>query len=138
MLSSLSMDIIDTLLTAVPDFATLLSTVLASRDIHRVFETRPNSIIRAVAENQVGADVLPQALTVVRLPEDAYSKSKAQSLVECLPDEKDMIAQQITRQEASALARNARVASGLEALFSIRYESSLNVKHVLVGLLPAA
>ena len=120
MLSRLSSDVIDIILTAVPDFATLLSVILVSKHIHSVFETRPNSIIRIVAENQVGHGVLPQALRVVRLGVDASQQSEAEIQVANLPEEKDVLAQQITRQEAAALARNARVANTLEVLFSLR------------------
>lgn len=115
MFSQLSEDIVDVILTALPDFPTLLSTISASKDINTVFETHPLSIIRCVADNQVGP-ALPQALRLVRLcvlPDADRSLGN-------IPKEARVLDIPITRKEAGQLGRNSRVARQLEAFYSFR------------------
>lgn len=122
MFSHLGSDPIDVILSKIPDFPTLLNAILATKEIHAVFETHPNSIIRAVAQNQVGP-ALPQAFRVVRLGTDAHSKPMAQAMLKMLPQEAAILESQITRREAGELGRNAAVAHALEDLYSFKYET---------------
>jgi hypothetical protein len=115
MFSQLSGDIVYIILTALPDFSTLLSTIVASKDINTVFETHPSSIIRGVVDNQVGP-ALPQALRLVRLCELPDSERS----LENTPEEAGILDTPITRKQAWELGRNSRVTRQLEALYSFR------------------
>ncbi|KAG1750068.1 hypothetical protein EDB19DRAFT_1677713 [Suillus lakei] len=58
-------DLVECVLTSLPDFHCLASTILTSKAIHNVFQQHPRSVVRSVAYNLVGP-ALPQALRVVR------------------------------------------------------------------------
>lgn len=121
MFSQISSDVLDHILTSISDFPTLLSFILVTKGVHTVFESRPNSIIRTVAEHQVGP-ALPQALRVVRLGDDANEQSVEKKELRNLHQEKDVLTSGITRQEAWRLGQNSTVAYAFEALYSSRYE----------------
>lgn len=114
MFSQLSGDVVNVILSTLPDFYTLLSMISASKDINAVFETHPTSIIHSVANNQVGP-ALAQALRLVRL----YELPESQRLLEKI-EESDVLDIPITRTEAGRLGRNANVVKDLEALYSIK------------------
>jgi hypothetical protein len=99
-----------------PNFSTLLSLILTSKQVHTVFQTRPHFITCAVAYNQLGS-VLPQALTLVR----CRAAGLLQLDVSKLPEEADALRQETSREEIKLLARNVKVATELEDLFSWRY-----------------
>ncbi|KIK94613.1 hypothetical protein PAXRUDRAFT_827819 [Paxillus rubicundulus Ve08.2h10] len=58
-------DIVDRILTALPDFATLTSTILTCKAVYTIYRAHPASIQREVAYNFVGA-ALPEAIRYVR------------------------------------------------------------------------
>ncbi|KAG1738355.1 uncharacterized protein EDB91DRAFT_1138333 [Suillus paluster] len=67
-------DLVVCVLTSLPDFHCLASTILTSKTIYNVFQQHPRSIVRSVAYNLVGA-ALPQALRLVRCQHaQLYSK----------------------------------------------------------------
>lgn len=108
-------DVNNQILTSVANFQTLLSLRLTSKRFNTVFKAHPNTIIRDVAYNEVGA-ALPQALRLVRC-EIAHFRY---ATVGELPEETDVMTDPIEPQEAHMLAKNAKIAHTLEALFSWR------------------
>lgn len=119
-------DIIDRILTFLPNFSALGAAVLASKHFHTVFRTHPTSVFRAVAYNVTGP-VLPQAMRVVRYS-PKYILSEQDSLSTPPPPtpwaETDSISP-ITGTEARKLTENAAVVAALEDLFSSRHVVSL-------------
>jgi hypothetical protein len=107
-------DIIDRILTFLPDFSALRATILASKQFHTVFKTHPNSIIRAVAYNITGP-ALPQAMRVIRHPSHSESTPSSTPWAESHP------ISPITGEEARNLTANAAIVSSLEDLFSSRH-----------------
>lgn len=101
-------DLIDHILTFLPNLADLQSTILSSKAFFGVFSARPSSFVKAVAYNEIGP-ALPEALRVFRYkvtdpwPEDVGGQSP------------------ITCAEARSLTRNAAVVKGLEGLYSSRH-----------------
>ncbi|KAF8656389.1 hypothetical protein AX16_002575 [Volvariella volvacea WC 439] len=111
----LNSDIIDRLVTFLPDLRSLFAFVLANGYVYQIFESRHHSILHAVARNQFGS-VLPQALRAAR--------SEARGLMNCdvndLQGEDEVLHHDITMVEAGILARNAEVIDKLEDLYSWR------------------
>jgi hypothetical protein len=125
MFTKFNADVLDILLNSTPDFQTLFSFILINKNTHAIFENRHNSIIRCVADNLLGR-TLPQALRLARLEIymsnnlDALWREKIADFKETFPDEITILQQRITREEAAILARNAKVAQGLEAVYLFR------------------
>lgn len=109
-------DIVDRILTFLPDFSTLGATILASKHIYNVFKIHPNSIIRAVAYNITGP-ALPQAIRLLRYTPPPESNAPAPVHKTWL--ETDPVSP-ITNLEAQSLVKNATVVAALENLFSSR------------------
>jgi hypothetical protein len=103
------------ILASVDSFRALLSLISTSRAFNTAFETHPNSIIRDVAYNEMGA-ALPHALRLVRC-EAAHCRYTD---VADLPQENDVMMYPIDRGEVRMLAKNATVAHRLENLYSWR------------------
>ncbi|KAJ3729222.1 hypothetical protein C8R42DRAFT_157915 [Lentinula raphanica] len=61
-------DIIDRILLFSPTFSSLKAAILICKQFHRVFQSHPNSVVRAVAYNITGP-ALPQALACIRHPD---------------------------------------------------------------------
>src|ERR1700691_1403842 len=101
-------DVNNQILTSVANFQTLLSLRLTSKRFNTVFKAHPNTIIRDVAYNEVGA-ALPQALRLVRC-EIAHFRY---ATVGELPEETDVMTDPIEPQEAHMLAKNAKIAHAL-------------------------
>lgn len=114
-LETCSADIIDHLLTSSPNINALLSLSSTSKAIYSVFKAHPQSIIRAVAFNEVG-EALPQALRLVRCRGRRHADPAR------LPKESEMLNDDklITIREAQLLSQNAQIANTLEDLFSWR------------------
>ncbi|KAF9464131.1 hypothetical protein BDZ94DRAFT_1257074 [Collybia nuda] len=111
-------DIIDLVLTFLPNFPALGATILASKQIYNIFKIHPNSIIRAVAYNITGP-ALPQAMRLLRYapPPEPNDPAPLQKIWL----ESDPISP-ITNWEAHCLVKNATIVSSLENLFSSRYK----------------
>lgn len=114
-ISTCSADIIDHILTCLPDFKTFLSLVTTTKIFNTTFQARPHSIIRAIAYNEVG-HALPQALRLVRCEAGHFHDADLSDL----PEEKTAMNTPIQPEEACALVKNAKVAHSLEDLFSWR------------------
>ena len=115
----LSSDIIDYVLTSLPDFATLFSSILVSKSFHEVFQAHPSSILSSVANTQIGPDLLPCAIRLAHFDRDKYLESRA-SYVQDFPPER-----KFSHNEAptvapyvAALVRNDSIVTELELFFS--------------------
>lgn len=108
-------DIVDRILTWLPDFYTLKSTILVSKSIHTVFEAHPKSIIRAVAYNLVGP-ALPQALRTTRC---LFRKIDGLTEPDYALDEEMLLP--MKPEEICQIIQTTSVVESLEDLFSRRY-----------------
>lgn len=108
----LAADIIDRILTSVPDFSTLSTSIRISKQVYDVFQARPKSIILAVAYNVCGP-ALPDALQAVR-----YRLNEEETRL--LQTAQNLLQTPVTRDEANMLTDYADVAMRLEDLFSLR------------------
>jgi len=116
---SLSSDIIDYLLTSLPDSGTLLSTILVSKSFYDVFQAHPSSIITSVATNQIGPELLPCAIRLAHFNRDEYLASRA-NYVQNFPPEREFSHNetQATTPHLAALIKNDSVVTELEVFFS--------------------
>ncbi|KAF8073538.1 hypothetical protein FPV67DRAFT_751678 [Lyophyllum atratum] len=124
-------DIIERILTFLPNFPTLLATISSSRSFYNLFKNHPNSILRAVAYNLTGP-ALPQAIRVLRysdLNNDAETDSSEPPPPRAW-QESDPVSP-ITNEECQDLARNAEVVNALEDLFSWRHKDRTSRTSVL-------
>ena len=121
MTASPSPDVIDCVLTSLPDFATLLSTILVSKSFHDVFRAHPSSILTSVAKTQIGSELLPCALRLAHFKRGEYLASRA-NYVQDFPLEIKFSSNEglamVTAPYVAALARNDDVVTELELLFS--------------------
>ncbi|KAJ7596044.1 hypothetical protein C8J56DRAFT_1116448 [Mycena floridula] len=107
-------DIVDRILTFLTSFEDLQATILVSKSLYSIFQTRPKSIIRAVASNVIGP-ALPQALLAAR-----WELGKVY-LRTSVPSERDTISSILPR-EAHVLTRYANECRDLEDIFSLRHK----------------
>jgi len=114
----LSSDIVDCVLTSLPDFATLASAILISKSFHEVFQAHPSSILTSVATTQIGPELLPCAIRLAHFNKDEYLPSRS-NYVQGFPSERKFHdeAPGITSY-AAALAKNDDVVTELELFFS--------------------
>jgi len=117
----LSSDIIDCVLTSLPDFATLLSTTLVSKSFHEIFQAHPSSILTSVATTQIGPEVLPCAIRLAHFNRDEYLASRF-NYVQDFPLERKFShteAPAVTSYVAT-LVKNDSVLRELEIFFSTK------------------
>ncbi|KAK7045456.1 hypothetical protein VNI00_007709 [Paramarasmius palmivorus] len=119
-------DIIDRILLFLPDFATLRSTILASKSFHNVFKTHPNSILRAVAYNITGP-ALPQALRCIRYhvsdPDDSETEDEEEMGTVTNTEHETEERAPIKSGETHQLVRNAKIVKDFENIFSLRHKN---------------
>ncbi|KAJ7721892.1 hypothetical protein B0H16DRAFT_1790148 [Mycena metata] len=101
-------DILDGILQCMPTFQSLFAAIRVSKTLYAVFQTRPKSIMRAVAENMVGP-ALPDAVRVLRYSADSTTTGSQEEL------------DQLTNKEYRRFSTNAAVVKGLEVAFSFKY-----------------
>ena len=118
----LSSDIIDCVLTSLPDFTTLFSTILVSRSFYEVFRAHPTSTLASVAATLIGSEVLQCAIRLAHFNRDEYLESRT-AYVQGFPSEG-----KFSRADtpdftlyARALSENDSVARELELFFSFAY-----------------
>jgi hypothetical protein len=121
----LSSDVIDCVLTSLPDFTTLFSTILASRTFYEVFRAHPSSTLASVATTLIGSEVLPCAIRLAHFNRGEYLASRT-TYVQGFPSEK-----KFSRAETPDVAiytrdlsKNDDVARELELFFSFTYGCS--------------
>ena len=120
MASSLTSDTIDCVFTSLPDFATLLSTILVSKSFHQVFQAHPSSILTSVAKTQIGTELLPCAIRLAHFDRDQCQASRI-NYIQGFPSEREFShnkAPEVTSHVA-ALAKNDSIVTELELFFSI-------------------
>jgi len=122
MVAPLSPDIIDCVFTSLPDFATLLSTILVSKSFHSAFQAHPNFIITSVARTHIGPELLPCALRLAHFNRDEYLTSR-ENYVRDFPSERKFSHNetQVVAPYVAALAEKDRVVTELELFFSTTY-----------------
>ncbi|KAJ7850714.1 hypothetical protein B0H13DRAFT_52615 [Mycena leptocephala] len=128
-------DIVDRILTFCHTFTSLHSMVLVSKACYNVFQTRPNSITRAVAYNMVGP-ALPQALRAIRYSlHDAdwgyknTNNDDPDTMATTCPEEH--CATVITPEEKQKLKENSEVVDTLEYIFSLTQKDRTSPKNTL-------
>ena len=116
---SLSSDVIDYLLTLLPDSGTLLSTILVSKSFYEAFQAHPNSILTSVVTNQIGPELLPCAIRLAHLNGHEYLASRA-NYVQNFPLERMFFRSgpQVVTPHLAALIKNDNVVTELELFFS--------------------
>lgn len=72
-------DIVDRILTLLPDFASLTAAILICKTVHAVFRRHPKSIRHQIALNVLGP-VLPIALSVIRASDPVEPHNKKGSI----------------------------------------------------------
>ena len=115
----LSSDIIHCVFASLPDFATLLSTVLVSKSFHEVFQAHPSSILASVAKTQLGPELLPCAIRLAYFDRGEYLASRA-DYVQNFPSEKRFFQDDapVVASHVARLVRNESVMTELELFFS--------------------
>ncbi|KAF7341678.1 hypothetical protein MSAN_02066100 [Mycena sanguinolenta] len=131
--SPLNDDIVGQIMAFCPTFNTLLATILVSKAFHRVFQTHPKSIIRAVSYNVVGP-ALPQALRVIRYPYHDYCtpKDDPSAMAGACPEDWQNLPV-ICADEISMLEENARVVGELENIYSLMAKDRMSKTSVLTA-----
>ncbi|KAI0076288.1 hypothetical protein K474DRAFT_1663274 [Panus rudis PR-1116 ss-1] len=123
-------DVADHILCSLPDFGTLATTLRISKNMfYSVFQTRPTSILRAIAFNVAGP-AFPQAyriaIAVQQLEEDDEEDDYELYDIDQLDTPLHL-----QRKHTIYLEQNARVASILEDLFSMRSKDRRTTKSCL-------
>ncbi|KAJ3761497.1 hypothetical protein EV360DRAFT_80158 [Lentinula raphanica] len=115
-------DIIDKILLASPSFSSLKATRLTCKQFNRVFQSHPNSVVRAVAYNITGP-ALPQALECIRHPLiPIHTREPPYRAYRSVTEEYgDLSSAPITPLETHEIMLNSNIVSWLEDLFSFRY-----------------
>lgn len=111
-------DIVDRILSFCPDVPTLSSAILTSKSFYHIFQARPQSILRAVAYNEVGP-ALPQALRFIRtkLAKEDAEEDESDAEPWTIPDETNNILL-ISAAELRSLSSCVSITQALEDLFS--------------------
>ncbi|KAI0322318.1 hypothetical protein OF83DRAFT_1094673 [Amylostereum chailletii] len=121
MLDKTSPDVIDLLLSYIPNLRSLCSTIVVSKSVYNVYKTRPRSITKAVAFNEIGT-TLPDATRLCHLQLRSLRELSSQ-------DDSELTSNKKTEEEdigpanwsqAKILSENATVIHQLEVFFSQR------------------
>ncbi|KAJ7145255.1 hypothetical protein C8R46DRAFT_1360100 [Mycena filopes] len=112
-------DILDRVLTFLPDFSSLQATILSSKAAYTVFAAHPHSIVRAVAQNLLGPAIL-SAIHLIRNvpPEASYADPYTFGHAPPEPTEVGLI----TPEDARKLSRNAGVVHAFRDIYSFRHK----------------
>ncbi|KAJ7158967.1 hypothetical protein C8R43DRAFT_357122 [Mycena crocata] len=126
-------DILDRFFTFCPNFPTLRSMILVSKDWHRVFETHPKSIVREVVCNIVGP-ALPQALRVIRYryPTTSIPTEQLDPIVIATACPEDQSAR-VNAGEEQALQAIAKIVNTLEDIYSLTCKDRTSTTSVLTS-----
>ena len=116
----LTSDVIDCVLTSLPDLPTLLSTILVSKSFYEAFQAHPGSTLISVAATQIGHEVLPFAIRLAHFNRDDYLASRI-TYVQDFPSEGKFSHTEAPAVTSyiGALARNNSIVRELELFFSI-------------------
>ena len=106
-LANLPFDVIDRLLTSLPDFATLSAAILTCKHVYNTFCNHPKSTMRAIALNITGP-ALSNAIDLIR-----WQTSVVQER-----DSEEVLGQPL-HEETVLLGDNAATVAHLGRLYSI-------------------
>ncbi|KAJ7741266.1 hypothetical protein B0H16DRAFT_1565137 [Mycena metata] len=112
-------DILDRILTFLPDFKTLQAAILSSKSAHAVFAAHPHSIVKAVAYNLIGPALL-SAIHLIRNKPPVSSFSDPYTFGQAPPEPTDVGV--ITPEDARKLSRNAVVVDTFHDIYSFRHK----------------
>ncbi|KAJ7022703.1 hypothetical protein C8F04DRAFT_1137088 [Mycena alexandri] len=118
-LKTLDDDILDRILTFLPDFKTLQAAIRSSKSVHAVFTAHPHSIVKAVAYNLIGPALL-SAIHLIRNIPPYSSFSDPYTFGEAPPEPTEIGV--ITPKDARELSRNAVVVNTFHDIYSFRYK----------------
>lgn len=113
-MEQLPLDLIDRILTSLPDFHTLFATILVSKSIYNVFKIRPTSIKASVTFNVAGPS-MKQAMALSNIQWDPAVEFYEEDNIKGYPT---------CRVQGRQLLDRAYVVASFEALFSRRFVSS--------------
>ncbi|KAJ3761514.1 hypothetical protein EV360DRAFT_80169 [Lentinula raphanica] len=114
-------DIIYEILLSSPLFSSLKATLLTCKQFYRVFQSHPNSVVRAVAYNITGP-ALPQALECIRHPfVPVHSRPLLRLSLSDPDDLGDLLSAPIIPSETYQIVANSKIVKRLEDMFSFRY-----------------
>ncbi|KAJ3765061.1 hypothetical protein FB446DRAFT_709771 [Lentinula raphanica] len=114
-------DIIYKILLSSPLFSSLKATLLTCKQFYRVFQSHPNSVVRAVAYNITGP-ALPQALECIRHPfVPVHSRPLLRLSLSDPDDLGDLLSAPIIPSEIYQIVANSKIVKRLEDMFSFRY-----------------
>ncbi|KAH8823316.1 hypothetical protein DL96DRAFT_270126 [Flagelloscypha sp. PMI_526] len=150
-LADLNTDLIDLIFSHLPDFETLRSTILISKQFSSVFDKHPKSIVRRVAQNVAGPP-LDDLLTLVRFEKSGFEWDSSEvddesdeedSLLDAfaryheeLPEWQDASedGQEIQVHEIDLIYEYAQRAHILEEWFSFRHKARVPNRSLLTPL----
>lgn len=128
MFTHLPADVVDRVLTFLPDFKSLSAALRTNkRHIYEVFQAHPKSIVLAIAHGVVGP-ALPQAVRMILIFDRTVDHMPAKASDYELPapiDHSDLLDISITRNMAERLVEQALPLWKLEDLFSLWYDPSI-------------
>ncbi|KAH8823317.1 hypothetical protein DL96DRAFT_1683440 [Flagelloscypha sp. PMI_526] len=150
-LASLNMDLIDLIFSHLPDFKTLRSTILISKQFSLVFHKHPKSIVRRIALKVAGPP-LDDFLTLVRFEKSAFDWDIPE--FEDQSDEEDALSdrfvryhdelpewqdaneegQEVQLHEIGAISKYAERAHILEEWFSFRRKARVPNRSLLTPM----
>lgn len=110
-MDQLPLDLIDRILTYLPDFDTLFATILVSKSIYNVYKIRPTSIKAFVTVNIVGPSV-KQAMALSAIEDRSGAEFYEEEHVKFYAD---------SRRQGAALLERAKTLASFEALFCRRF-----------------
>jgi hypothetical protein len=137
LLETLPLDLIDLILSSLPDLRSLVAFAQVCKRVHHVYQARLRSLRTAVAKNEVG-DAFLQAVRLARFQRE-YDGEVLDKL--CRFDEFYLIAPEETRldttvvdwKEAAILSKNARILKEFELFYSRRCANTMSLSLVTIS-----
>jgi hypothetical protein len=130
MFSTLPPDLIDLLLSVLPDLRSLAAFVQVSKRVHYIYQARFRSIRTTVAVNEVG-DAFPQAIRLARFQKEydgnALRKLNVEEYYLMAPEETKLSMTVVDWKEAAILSKNAKILKHFELFYSRRYAYAISL-----------
>ncbi|KZV87239.1 hypothetical protein EXIGLDRAFT_207515 [Exidia glandulosa HHB12029] len=137
-LQRLPVELLDEVLKAIDDFATLGVAILSYKPFYLIYKAHPVIIHRHVLENSLGPEVVDTALRSIRISAwmPTCHHTDIQDVVEivCTDFHEDkMVKHRITDAEYSKLFARARICDKLEVVYSRWYKDRLTDRKSLLA-----
>ncbi|KZV81861.1 hypothetical protein EXIGLDRAFT_703228, partial [Exidia glandulosa HHB12029] len=137
-LQRLPVELLDEVLKAIDDFATLGVAILSYKPFYLIYKAHPVIIHRHVLVNSLGPEVVDTALRSIRVSAwmPACHHTNIQDVVEivCTDFHEDkMVKHRITDAEYSKLFARARICDKLEVVYSRWYKDRLTDRKSLLA-----